>query len=197
MPGTISPNGDGDADVATIGFDLAASAVVTVAVADQAGTVVATPSPSVAHDVGRVTATWNGLGLDGLTPVPDGIYRVLITATSLTGEARALVAQVNVVRAAALFALPRLASSPNGDGRYDRVSATWRQDALAPVTVDLELRGKRVRRLFSGLVAPGPATRGLGRTARRPDLERAVPGRAARADGRWRRRSSASRSRST
>ena len=72
MPATISPNGDGDADVATIGFDLAASAVVTVAVADQAGTVVATPSPSVAHEVGRVTATWNGLGLDGLTPSPMG-----------------------------------------------------------------------------------------------------------------------------
>ena len=69
-PGGITPNGDGQGDVADISFSLSAPANVTVEVADAAGTVVATVLDRAWQAAGEYTIAVDGAALS------DGAYTV-------------------------------------------------------------------------------------------------------------------------
>ena len=157
-PRAISPNGDGTADLATIRYHLAAASIVTANVLDPTGAIVATPLPPASIPAGDHTIPWNGYGRDGVTPVPDGYYHVVVQSTDSTGRVQTGVAQVGVARAFAAVQVGRAVSSPNADGRFDRVPILWRQDEAAQVSVAIMHQDQLVAQIFDGPLGPGPAS---------------------------------------
>ncbi|MBN2493512.1 MAG: PD40 domain-containing protein, partial [Deltaproteobacteria bacterium] len=79
QPATISPNGDGEADVAELAFTIAAACELALEIRDGAGQTVSAESLG-ATDPGEHSLTWSGLGQTGL-PYPDGPYRVVLRAS--------------------------------------------------------------------------------------------------------------------
>ena len=73
-PATISPNGDGQADSATITYSTNATATVTVTLLDAAGVQLATIGAPAKLAAGEHSFTFDGLGQ------PDGIYTIVVTA---------------------------------------------------------------------------------------------------------------------
>ena len=136
-PSSISPDGDGQADAATVTFSLAAPANVTVTVQDSIGTVLSTVMPPTAVAAGPVSLTWAGAAADPGTTVPDGAYRVVVTSTDAAGTATSASAPISVVRAASALTGPRSAISPNHDHRGD--SATFRWTQLEPAHATLQI----------------------------------------------------------
>jgi hypothetical protein len=156
-PRAISPNGDGTADLATVRYHLASASIVTANVLDPSGAVVATPLPPTSLPAGDHSIPWNGFGRDGVTPVPDGYYHVVVQSTDSTGRTQTGVAQIGVARAFAAVQVGRAVSSPNADGRFDRVPILWRQDEAAQVSVSIMHRDQLVAQVFDGPLGPGPA----------------------------------------
>jgi hypothetical protein len=160
-PRAVTPNGDGDADAAAIRFTLAVRAPATITVVDSSGTIVATPLETALLPAGLHTVSWAGTGADGLTPVPDGSYRVTLSTVDAAGKPLTQQATVTVMRAAAAFVLGRAVVSPNGDGRMDRLPLTWRMDEAATVTVDVLRQGVPVAHVLAATpmdVGPQTAT---------------------------------------
>jgi hypothetical protein len=144
--------------MATIRYHLSAASIVTANVLDPTGVVVATPLPPTSIPAGDHTIPWNGYGRDGVTPVPDGYYHVVVQSTDSTGRIQTGVAQIGVARAFAAVQVGRAVSSPNADGRFDRVPILWRQDEAAQVSVAIMHRDQLVAQLFDGPLGPGPAS---------------------------------------
>jgi flagellar hook assembly protein FlgD len=136
-PSSISPDGDGQADAASITFSLAAASSVTVTVQDTLGTTLSTVLPPTAVPAGPVSLTWGGAAVDPGLTVADGSYRVVVTTTDAAGVATSVSAPISVVRAASALAGPRVAVSPNRDRRGD--TATFRWSQLQPSHAQLRL----------------------------------------------------------
>jgi flagellar hook assembly protein FlgD len=136
-PSSISPDGDGQADAATVTFSVAAPVAVTVTVQDSLGSVLSTVLPTTAVPAGPVTLTWAGAASDPGTTVPDGAYRMVVTTTDAAGVPSSSSAPISVVRAASALTGPRLGVSPNHDGRGD--SATFRWTQLEPSHATLKI----------------------------------------------------------
>ena len=137
-PEAISPNGDGQADAATLTYGLSAPANVTVELTDAAGAVVATAVDRVWTAAGRHT-----LELDG-EALSDGTYNVVATARTATGAAVQKVAPLSVNRTLGLVSVTPSAFSPNGDGRKDRLTLTFALTTPADVRVRIERDGRWV-----------------------------------------------------
>jgi N-acetylmuramoyl-L-alanine amidase/FlgD Ig-like domain len=136
-PSSISPDGDGQADAATVSFTLANPASTTVSVQDATGATVATLLPPTALQAGLQTLTWAGLGLDPATTVPDGAYHVVVTTTDAAELSSSQTAAISVVRAANGLAGPLGAVSPNRDGRGDSATFRWTQTQPAHATLQV------------------------------------------------------------
>ncbi len=81
LPTYLSPNTDGRADRLRVAFTLAADADVTVTV--RSGSAVIATLLAGRFPAGPRTVDWDGL-IAGV-PIPDGRYRILVEATSLSG----------------------------------------------------------------------------------------------------------------
>jgi hypothetical protein len=91
--------------------------------------------------------------------LPDGRYRLVVTATSLTtGKAVSKSADIVVDRTlAALGALPRIIS-PNGDGIADSTTFSFMLAQNVPVRLDIEQNAAVVATPFQGQLGIGPHT---------------------------------------
>ena len=78
-PPTISPNGDGVDDSATISFTLTAPATVTATLLDATGTTVSTLFADEFHPAGPSSFVFYGDG------VPDGTYKIVLKAKATDG----------------------------------------------------------------------------------------------------------------
>jgi N-acetylmuramoyl-L-alanine amidase len=149
-PPVITPNADGSGDVATIGFTLGADATVTVQILDESGA----PLLTLLKEnrlAGPNTFDW------GAHVLPDGRYRVVVTATS--GK-RAVTKFVDVIvdrTLAALQASPPVIS-PNGDGVNDSTTLSFMLAQNVPVRLDIEQGGLIVGSPFQGQLGIGPQT---------------------------------------
>ena len=137
-PGGITPNGDGQGDVADISFSLSAPANVTVEVADAAGTVVATVLDRAWQAAGKHTITVDGAALS------DGAYTVNVRARTATTAEVVQTVPLLVSRTLGLVSASPGAFSPNGDGRNDQLEIGFALTVPASVTVRIVREGRWV-----------------------------------------------------
>jgi flagellar hook assembly protein FlgD len=132
-PRVLTPNGDGEGDSTAVSFSLSSRASVAVEVLNSSSNVVRTLSSSYSYRAGRAIFSWNGRNSAGRV-VRDGHFRIRITATSpgqQVHRARAIVVDRtlgHVGVAPALF-------SPNGDGRLDATTVSFKLSRDADVRV--------------------------------------------------------------
>ncbi len=163
-PAWISPDGDGSGDVATVKFTVSSAADWSVQIQDDAGKVLRTFSGQGTS----ASVSWGGADSGGHVQ-PDGIYKVLATAHTASGDARAAATSIHIDRTS-----PRLTSliaapetfSPNGDGHADTstVRFTAGETCSSRVTI-LDAGGAVVRKLadWTSVPASGGSARWDGR----------------------------------
>jgi hypothetical protein len=150
QPAAISPNGDGQADAATITYRLSAPANVTVEVADALGTPLTTVVDRVWTSAGAHTVTVDG------TALPDGTYGVRIAARTSTGIVVEKEVPLVVNRTLGVVAVAPTAFSPNGDGRRDTLAVSFSLTAPATVRIRIEHDGQWVASPLAGSFEAGP-----------------------------------------
>jgi len=128
----ISPNGDGQADTASVTYRISAAANVSIEVVDTIGGVVATAVDRVWTRAGEHVAPIDGSAL------PDGDYATVVTARTTSGLAVQRSIPLRVDRTLGLVTLMPVAFSPNGDGRKDRLTLSFALAAPADVRVRIE-----------------------------------------------------------
>ena len=146
-PATVSPDGDGRADLAVVRYRLGRPATVTFTLLDAAGATVATVA-TLARPAGSHELEW---AVDAL---PDGSYRVVVTAH---GDGRVVTTSVPLLvnRTLGYLAVAPRAFSPNGDGRADTLEIGFTLSQPADVVVEARRRGARHVRVFSGGLPAG------------------------------------------
>jgi flagellar hook assembly protein FlgD len=147
-PETVSPNGDGIADAATVTYTLTSPANVTVKVRDGLGAELATVSK------GWRRAGEHAVRFDA-APLPDGIYHVEVAAAATGGRQAVAATQVAVTRTLGGFQAARVAFSPNADGRADRIAFRFELTGAAEVRMRILKEGKWVATPFAGPLEPG------------------------------------------
>ncbi len=151
-PNVITPNADGSADSATVSFTLGTAAKVTAQVLDTDGA----PLLTLLNEqrlAGNNSFEW------GASVLPDGRYRLVVTATALSG-AKSVSKSVDIVvdrTLAALDAEPRTIS-PNGDGVADTTTFSFMLAQNVPVRLDIEQNAAVVATAFEGQLGIGPHT---------------------------------------
>ena len=149
-PLVVTPNADGTNDSLTVGFALGGPANVTVNLLDPGGATLLTllNEPRLA---GPQSFDWQA------HVVPDGRYRVLVTARTLTGKTASAYIDVIVDRTLGGFAATPLVVSPNGDGMLDIITFSFGLAATVPFTLRVDsAAGATVATVFSGTLEPGP-----------------------------------------
>jgi len=151
-PATITPNGDGQADTATISYTLTANANVAVTVIDAGGATVAELESKQWRRAGARSVVFDGADL------ADGAYLVHVAANATGGRSSAVDVPVTVTRTLGRLALSSPTVTPNGDGRNDTLSLTIPLTAPATLTVRILRDGKWVATPFTGPADPGSQT---------------------------------------
>jgi len=145
----LTPNGDGRSDTLTVRWTLGAPAEVTATVLDANDELVATLLDA-SRNAGSYVLAWKGSAL------PDGQYRLVLDATSATGETAEAVVPVLLDRTLAGFKASSHYLSPNGDGKLDALAFSFALNAPAHVSLRVQ-RGKTVLgSVFEGDLQPGP-----------------------------------------
>ncbi len=164
-PRIVSPNGDGRDDSAAISYRLNAPALVTATLVDRNGRSLAT-----------LFSEPRGAGAHGFVftgeRIPDGAYRIVLTATDPAGKKVTSTVNVLVSRTLSALALGRGVFSPNGDGRHDTVQVRFTLAAPAHVRLWVLRAGRPVASVFEGGLAAGAhvlSWDGGIQTARLPD----------------------------
>jgi flagellar hook assembly protein FlgD len=137
-PSGITPNGDGQGDVAELTFSLSIPANVTVEVLDSADTVAATVQDRLWSRAGAHSVTIDGAAL------ADGAYSVLVRAHTATSAEVVASLPLTVSRTLGLVSTSSEVFSPNGDGRLDRLDVRFALTAAATVSVKILREGKWV-----------------------------------------------------
>jgi hypothetical protein len=149
-PGVIAPNPDGTGDAMTATFTLGTAALVNAQVVDGSGAPVLTLIDEQ-RVAGNNSFEWNAHVL------PDGRYRMVVTATSGT-KTITKAADVVVDRTlGGLQAMPTVIS-PNGDGVNDGTTLTFSLAQNVPVRLDIFQAGVIVASPFQGQLGIGPQT---------------------------------------
>jgi hypothetical protein len=147
-PETVSPNADDVADGTTVTFTLNTAANVAVAVKDVLGNTVLT-----------VPRKWRRAGEHAIrldpASLPDGIYRVELTANATGARIATTSTQLAVTRTLGGVGATRVAFSPNADGRADTIAFDFQLAAPAEVRIRVLRDGKWVATPFKGPLAAG------------------------------------------
>jgi hypothetical protein len=150
VPSVITPNADGSADAMTVSFTLGTASLVTAQVLDVGGSPLLTLI-NEQRTAGNNSFEW------GAHVLPDGRYRMVVTAKSGT-KSVSKSAEVVVDRTlAGLQAMPRVIS-PNGDGVNDGTTLTFALAQNVPVRLDILLAGVIVGSPFQAQLGIGPQT---------------------------------------
>jgi hypothetical protein len=149
-PGVIAPNADGSADVMTVSFTLGAASTVTAQVLDQSGA----PVLSLLNEQ---RAAGNNAFVWGAHVLPDGRYRLAVTATSGTKSVTKSTDVIVDRTLTGLQAMP-IVISPNGDGVNDGTTLSFALAQNVPVRLDILQAGVVVGSPFAGQLGIGPQT---------------------------------------
>jgi flagellar hook assembly protein FlgD len=144
----LAPLPDGTGAVANASFTLGAPARVTAQLVNTAGSTAATVLAAT-EPAGLNTFTWSAGSL------PDGRYRLVVTATAV-GRSVRKAADVVVDRTLAGLSASVLALSPNGDGVSDTTTVTFVLAQSVPVRVDVLHDGLSLGTVFQGQLGAGP-----------------------------------------
>ena len=151
-PATISPNGDGLADTTTVTYTTSAAATVSAALLDASGAVLADLVPATRQTAGTHTFAFDGLGL------PDGIYRIALTAIDPAGAVVTAELQIVLSRTLGSPSLSPSVFSPNGDGNADELRVGFALAAPATVRLRVLRDGKWVATLTNSVFPAGRQT---------------------------------------
>ncbi len=154
-PSSISPDGDGQADAATVSFSVTSAATVSVTVDDAFGTVVSTLLPATQLPAGPETLSWAGTATDPGTTVPDGAYHVVVATTDAAGATTIQTTPVAVVRAGIGLTGPVNAVSPNRDGRGDTATFHWLQSQPAHARLQIVSASQPLATVLDADLPPG------------------------------------------
>ncbi len=149
QPETISPNGDDQADDATLAYTLTAPATVSISILDQVGGDLGFLQRPTRKAAGQHTARFTGASL------ADGIYQLFLRAIGDDGTEVTSTVQVLVSRTLGSAAVRPAAFSPNADGRSDRLRLSFRLSSPASVRVRVLRDGKYVTTLVNTQLGPG------------------------------------------
>jgi hypothetical protein len=130
-PSSVSPNADGQADTALVGFTLTAPASVSVGVYDAAQSLVL---PVLTEQ--RLLAGKQSVAIDPRV-LPDGGYTVSVRALGDDGSDVESAIPLTVSRLLGLVSASPVLVSPNGDGRNDTLTVQY--DLTAPATVQVQI----------------------------------------------------------
>jgi uncharacterized protein with LGFP repeats len=159
-PAVVTPNGDAVGDRTRILFALTSAGTATVSLATAAGVPVGTLALDRPAGTARTAVAWGGT-LNG-SPVPDGRYRVALSARAGASAATRSAALVVDRALGHLSASPRLFSP-----RRTRLAISFTLARQARVRVRVVARGRTVATVFAGSAAAGRRTvRWSGRTRR-------------------------------
>jgi N-acetylmuramoyl-L-alanine amidase len=150
QPETISPNQDGQADVATVTYTLSAPATVSIKILGPVGNDFGYVQQPVRKEAGQHTARLTGAAL------ADGSYQLFLKAVGSDGREVTAVSSVLISRTLGQLAVRPAAFSPNGDGRLDGLGVTFALAAPADVRVRVLRDGKHVTTLVNTRLEPGP-----------------------------------------
>jgi hypothetical protein len=147
-PETVTPNGDGAADLATVTYTLSDAATVTATVLD--------PNRAPVQTLLRAwkRAAEHTLSFDP-AGLPDGIYTISLEAKATGGRTALTEVQVAVTRTLGGVGITRVAFSPNGDGRADTIGFRFSLAASAEVRLRVLRDGKWVVTPLAGPLAAG------------------------------------------
>ena len=137
-PETITPNGDGQGDVAALAYRLTVPANVTVEVVDEGGFVVSTVVDRVWTRAGE-----HAVDIDGAA-LTDGAYSILVRARTRAGLEVEKVVPLLVSRTLGLVSVTPSLFSPNEDGRSDLLEIAFSLTAAADVSIRVVRDGRWV-----------------------------------------------------
>ena len=129
-PSLVSPNGDGRNDQAKLTYKLNTQSIVTATVLNESNAPVATLFKQL-RPAGARSFVWKQID------VPDGRYRISLTAKSPAGKQVEVTIPVAIDRTLAGFASSVPGISPNGDGRQDSLTFGFRLLGLAHVKLQI------------------------------------------------------------
>jgi flagellar hook assembly protein FlgD len=158
-PPSISPNGDGIGEQATLPFSASEGGTLTATVTNAAAKVVRTVTLPVAAGAG--TLAWDGRTATGVA-VPDGRYTIAFRETDAAGNpGEPVTAPVDVYAAlAGLARAPAMFFPQDADTLARSAAVTWRLVSPATVTIlVLDGKGSVVRSAMTAKALPaGPQT---------------------------------------
>jgi hypothetical protein len=131
QPRIVSPDGDGYADQLTLRYTLSEPATVSVELKDETGLIVASPVIGVRQQAGAQALPWSPDSL------PDGRYRLLLTARGDSGRTAKLVDELVVLRTLAWLRADPVELSPNGDGTGDALTISFELRQAGVVAVEI------------------------------------------------------------
>jgi hypothetical protein len=146
----ITPNADGTDDSMTVSFTLGTPSLVTAQVLDEGGAPLLT-LVNEQRDAGNNSFDW------GAHVLPDGRYRMVVTAKSGT-KSVTKIADVVVDRTLAGLQAAPTVISPNGDGVNDGTVLSFALAQNVPVRLDILQAGVVVGSPFQGQLGIGPQT---------------------------------------
>jgi flagellar hook assembly protein FlgD len=149
-PAVLTPDPSGFGATAHASFTLGGPALVTVQVVSSAGAVVQTLLQDDPRDAGEQTVDWYAAG------VPDGRYRLAVTAKPPSGATAKASLGLVVDRTLTGLMASAPSVSPNGDGIQDTVTFSFSLMAAVPLRLELRRAGAVVASLFAGQRGPGP-----------------------------------------
>src|SRR5215210_1370489 len=148
-PAGFTPNGDGRTDTTRILYRLGAAASVTAALQTEAG-VELSPLFTGQRPAGQQSFTWDGNGY------PDGRYRISLVARGARGRTVTATTVVAVSRTLSGFGVFPSAISPNGDGRSDSLTASFKLSVPATARLVIRRGAAEVATVFDAPLGAGP-----------------------------------------
>ncbi len=135
QPRIVSPDGDGYADALTVRYTLSEPSMVSAELKDETGLTVVSLASGVLQQAGAQRLPW---APDAL---PDGRYRLLLTARGDSGRTAKLVDELVVLRSLAWLRADPVDLSPNGDGVGDSITISFEVRQAGVVAVEIRDRG--------------------------------------------------------
>jgi hypothetical protein len=149
VPSSLTPDGDGRDDTATVTFSLAAPATVTATLTGVGGAVVSTLM-SEQRPAGQ------NLYVFAPQNFASGTYAIVLTAVAFDGRTRTATVPVSLNPIVSGFASSGVLFSPNGDGRLDTLQFRFGLASPAEVKLRVLSRGLWVATVFAGALEAGP-----------------------------------------